>query len=206
MGRPAAAQEIRVDVGGGWGIPINNVDQEVGLTVNGQEGTVSQTVDLKPGPHVYAGLGFVRSIGENFSLGARLRGHVSELRSTVDCLAGDCRNPEGRLRVATVEGRLLITAPGWIHPYFLVGLGVVHTSVDGVTLRNIDQQGIPEEIAFPDVSVVDAGGDVGLGAAFPLGKGFSIDAEFRVAGSLPGGKDNAVTVLPFSLGVSYGIQ
>jgi len=33
--------------------------------------------------------------------------------------------------------------------------------------------------------------------------GLSLDAEMRFTGSLPGGKENAITVLPFSLGLSY---
>ena len=32
-----------------------------------------------------------------------------------------------------------------------------------------------------------------------------LDGEFRVTGALPGGKDNAVTTLPFSLGLAYQV-
>jgi hypothetical protein len=91
-----------------------------------------------------------------------------------------------------------------------VGLGVVHTSVDGLTLRNLPEQ-IQQEIQqdkipFSDVSIVDAGGDVGLGATVPLVGGLALDAEIRVAGSLPGGKDNTVTVAPFTLGLAYSFE
>jgi opacity protein-like surface antigen len=183
---------------------------------------LQQSVDLKSGRHVYAGIGFVRSIGDKFALGFRLRGHLSELESTVDCLfESTCKNPSGTLRAATVEGRIILTSLDWIDPYLLVGIGVVQTSVDGVTLQGVNsgsertERGvvspdIPEDqednVAFSEVSIVDAGGDVGLGAAFPLTRGLSADVEFRVAGSLPGGKENAVTVLPLTLGVSYTFE
>lgn len=189
------AQDLRVDAGGGWAIPTNDVeaDPESGTNVR------PLSIDLKSGPHVYAGIGFVRSIGENFELGARVRAHTSRIRSSVDvCESGACEEPEGDLRAATVEGRVILTSPDWIHPYLLVGLGVVHTTVDGVTVQT-DQGTFP----FPETTVTDAGGDVGLGASIPLGRGFMLDGEFRVTGSLPGGKDNAVTTLPFSLGLAY---
>jgi hypothetical protein len=62
------------------------------------------------------------------------------------------------------------------------------------------------EIPYREVTVTDAGGDIGLGASFPIAGGLSVDTEFRVTGALPGGKENAVTGLPFSLGLSYGFE
>ena len=194
-GPPASsAQEFRVGVGGGWAVPTNNVEPQLG---SGQNATVL-TVDLEPGAHAYAGLGFVRSIGENFDLGARVRGQFSRLSATPECGDITCTDPDASLWAVTLEGRIIITSPDWIHPYLLVGLGAVQATVDGVTAT--PQQG---ELQFPEVSVTDAGGDVGLGASFPLGGGLYADAEFRVTGALPGGKDNAVTALPLSLGLGY---
>lgn len=203
---PAYGQEIRVGVSGGWAPPTNNVTQEIRLTLpTGQEGILTQRVDLQPGPHASASAGFVRSIGENFALGARLRAHATRLRSTVNCrFDSDCGNPNGTLQAATIEGRIIVTAPDWIRPYLLVGLGVIHTSVDGVTLRDHGITTLPDPINFPDVSVTDAGGDVGLGATLPVYGGLYLDAEVRVTGGLPGGKENAVTAIPLTLGVSYG--
>lgn len=204
-GRAVEAQRLHVSAGGGWAFPTNNLDLE--STFTGSDGTpLLLTVDLNAGPHVYAGAGFVRSIGENFELGARLRGHGSQIRSDARCGRFDCRNPEGTLLVGTLEGRIILTSPGWIHPYLLVGLGVVHTSLDAVTVRNVDIQGAPETLTFPEVSVVDAGGDVGVGASIPVVKGLYVDAEIRATGSLPGGKENAVTMVPFSIGLSYGFK
>jgi opacity protein-like surface antigen len=195
---PSTAQEFRIDAGGGWAIPTNEVEAESASNANVRP----LSIDLNSGPHLYVGLGFVRSIGENFDLGARVRGHTSRIRSSVGvCDSGACENPDGDLRAATVEGRVILTSPGWIHPYLLVGLGVVHTSVDGVTVQT--DQGTFE---FAETTVTDAGGDVGLGASIPLGSGFMLDGEFRVTGALPGGKDNAVTMLPFSLGLAYQVR
>jgi len=189
----STAQEFRVGVGGGWAIPTTDVEAEP------EANTRPLSIDLSSGPHVYVGGGFVRSIGENFDLGARIRGHTSRIRSSVGvCDSGACENPDGDLRAATVEGRVILTSPGWIHPYLLVGLGVVHTRIDGVTV-----QAEQETFEFAETTVTDAGGDVGLGASIPLGRGFMLDGEFRVTGALPGGKDNAVTMLPFSLGLAY---
>ncbi len=202
FGPAAEAQRIRLDGGGGWAFPTNNVETEV-QGVGGDP--VFQEIDLKAGPQVYVGAGLLRSLGEKFELGARLRAHVSELRSTVDCrFESTCGYPDGRLLAGTIEGRIILTSPGWIHPYLLVGLGVVHASVDGVTLRGVESSRLQDEtVSFPDVSVVDAGGDVGLGASLPVAGGLYLDAEVRVTGSLPGGKKNAVTAVPLTLGVAY---
>jgi opacity protein-like surface antigen len=174
----------------------------------GQSGSLSQDVDLTSGGHVYAGVGLLRSIGEKFELGVRLRAHLTQLQSTVNCrFDSNCGSPSGDLRAATIEGRIILTSPGWIHPYLLVGLGVVHTTVGGVTLNNVRDPGILQEtIQFPEVSVVDAGGDVGIGASIPVVSGLFLDAEVRATGSLPGGKENAVTVVPMTLGLSYSFQ
>jgi opacity protein-like surface antigen len=212
LGRPAGAQDFRIDAGGGWAFPTNNltVESDEPVTIIDSEGPFqvipSQDVDLNAGPHVYAGVGFVRSIGDNFELGARLRAHVTRLRSSVNCSFGStCEAPDGALRVASIEGRIILTSVDWIHPYLLVGLGVVQTDVDGVTLRDVQGPIQEDTIRFPEVSIVDAGGDVGVGASLPLGRGFAVDAEIRFAGSLPGGKDNTVTVAPFTLGLAYTI-
>jgi hypothetical protein len=130
---------------------------------------------------------------------------VSRIRSNAECGRFTCEDPDGALRVVSIEGRIILTSPDWIHPYLLVGLGVAHTSLDGVTVRDVDAPQLPERIAYPDVSIVDAGGDVGLGATLPLGHGFAVDAEIRAAGSLPGGKENTVTAVPFFLGLAYSI-
>lgn len=222
-GQAAEAQRVRVDVGGGWAFPTNNVElasEEFSANLVGGDGnltqqliSVQQSVDLKSGHHLYAGIGFVRSVGDQFSLGVRVRGHRSELESTLDCRFGaTCSNPSGRLWTATVEGRIILTTPDWINPYLLVGIGVVHTSVDGVTLQNVNtaEPGTvgptSSKIAFPGVSITDAGGDVGIGASIPLTGGLALDGEFRVTGSLPGGQDNTVTTIPLTLGLSYSFQ
>jgi opacity protein-like surface antigen len=193
-GPPASsAQEFRVDAGGGWAVPTNNVEAELP-----DQNVRPLSIDLEPGWNVYGSLGFVRSIGDNFDLGARVRGQFSRLSATPECGDVACTDPDASLWAVTVEGRIIITSPGWIHPYLLIGLGAVQATVDEVTAT--PQQG---ELRFPEVSVTDAGGDVGLGASFPLGGGLFADAEFRVTGALPGGKDNAVTALPLSLGLGY---
>lgn len=194
-GRGAEAQRLRLDAGGGWAFPTNNLDLEA---VNQPPNTspVVLPVDLKGGPQVYAGIGFLRSIGEKFELGARLRAHATQIRSEAACAPDQCSSPEGRLLTATIEGRIILTSPGWIHPYLLVGLGVVQTSLDGVTVESSGR-------TFGEVSVVDAGGDVGLGASVPIAGGLHLDAEVRATGSLPGGKENAVTVIPMTLGLAY---
>jgi opacity protein-like surface antigen len=193
-------REVRLDVGGGWGIPIDNVD----LQSEAVQGPLE--VNLNSGPHAYAGVGFVRSIAENFALGARLRGQATRLRSSVDICDEEgirCQDPDGLLWAATLEGRIIITAPDWINPYLLVGLGVVNTTVDATTVQVSQNSNLPGSIPFSESSVVDAGGDIGLGASLPLTDHLYLDAEFRVTGALPGGKENAVTVLPFSAGLSY---
>lgn len=194
VGPPAStAQEVRVDAGGGWAVPTNNVEAELP-----DQNAPPLRIDLEPGWNVYGSLGFVRSIGENFALGARVRGQFSRLSATPECGDVACTDPDAALWAVTLEGRVIITSPGWIHPYLLVGLGAVQATVDPVTAT--PQQ---SELRFPEVAVTDAGGDVGLGASFPLAGGLFADAEFRVTGALPGGKENAVTSLPFSLGLGY---
>lgn len=201
----AEAQDLRIDVGTGWAFPTNNVEQEAELTLESsdQDVVIPQVVDLKGSPHIYVGIGIVRSVGEKLSLGARLRAHRSNLSNTVECQVGTCTTPKGYYRAATVEGRVILTTPDWIHPYLLVGLGVVETSVDRVIASDIDDSELPSSLAYPEASVVDAGGDVGIGASVPLLRGLILDGEFRVTGALPGGKKNAVTMVPFSLGLSY---
>ncbi|MFB6247476.1 MAG: outer membrane beta-barrel protein [Salinibacter sp.] len=190
----SSAQEFRIGVGGGWAVPTNNVEPQIGSGRNAR----TRLVDLKPGPHVYVGVGFVRSIGEQLALGARVRGQTARLRSDVPACNADmvsCTDdPDGRLQAATVEGRIILTSPDWIHPYLLVSLGIVHANVGSVMVNTL---------SFPEASVTDAGGDVGLGASLPLAGGLQLDAEFRVTGALPGGKENAVTTLPLSLGLGY---
>lgn len=227
----AEAQRLRVDVGGGWAFPTNNVELapsnefEANVTEFDARGdtigtrtepvAVPQPVDLKSGRHVYAGIGFVRSISDQFALGFRLRGHTSELESSVNCrFKSTCNDPSGRIWTATVEGRIILTSPDWIDPYLLVGIGVVHTSVDGLTLRNVEQEATgrlsvnptTEQIPYSEVSITDAGGDVGIGASIPLTGGLAVDGEVRASGSLPGGKENTTTTVPFTLGLSYTFQ
>jgi len=216
LGTTAHAQQFRVDVGGGWAFPTNNVELSEETTIvfesrdpNAPPDTavvpVSQSVDLTASSHVYAGVGVVFGIGENFQLGTRVRGHLSRLQSTIDCrFESECGSPDGRLTALTLEARLLLTSLDGVRPYLLVGVGIVHTSVDGTTLRNIQEdQVLDDPIVYPEVSIVDVGGDVGLGATFPVTNRVSVDAEIRVTGSLPGGKENTVTTAPFTLGVAY---
>lgn len=224
----AEAQRLRVDVGGGWAFPTNNAElsteEEATVQLFDRDGDIvdevtgevslSQPVDLKGGRHVYAGVGFVRSISDQFALGFRLRGHTTELRSSVDCrFRSTCGDVSGTLRIATIEGRIILTSPDWITPYLLVGIGVAHTSIEGVTLRNVEQELLERrrvnprasQIAFPDISITDAGGDVGIGASIPLTGGLALDGEVRASGSLPGGKENTATTIPFTLGLSYSL-
>jgi opacity protein-like surface antigen len=98
-----------------------------------------------------------------------------------------------------VEGQIILTSVGRINPYFLVGLGVVRTAVDGVRVTTPDDGEVP----LSDVEVTDAGGNVGFGATTPLVGNLLLTAEIRAAGSLPGAKENAVTTFPFSLGLRY---
>ncbi|MFO8098681.1 MAG: outer membrane beta-barrel protein, partial [Salinibacter sp.] len=200
--RPAEAQQIRVGAGGGWA-PATTTVTYAGVS-GGQD--VEADVSTSYGRHVYAGGGFVRRLSSNFNLGVRLRAQESrfagdggDLRAPceVDCTLSN--SLEGRVRALTMEGRIILTSAGRIEPYLLVGLGAVRTTMDGVRVQFEGRQDIP----FSDIEVTDAGGDVGLGASVQLAGGLHLDAEFRATGSLPGGKENAVTVLPLSLGLGY---
>jgi opacity protein-like surface antigen len=189
------AQRLEVSAGGGYAVPTNNVEAQTAA------GTASLDIDLKPGPTAYAGIGFVRSLGDNFALGARVRAQAARLRTSVGaCEDGRCANPEGLLQAAALEGRIIVTAPDWIQPYFVVGLGVVNASVEG---RTVAAGGTTPRRRYEEISVTDAGGDVGFGASFPVVEGLFVDTEIRATGALPGGKENAVTALPFTLGASY---
>lgn len=189
---PAWAQTVEISVGGGASFPTNNVNAEaVGASDGG-----SSSIDLKPGPHAYVGAGLVRSVGDHFSIGARLRAQVTQLRSSVgECDGPPCGTPDGLSRVLSAEGRIILTKPDWIRPYALVGLGVVSTTVEAST----DAGGT----SYEEVSVTDAGGNIGLGASLPLFSGLFADVEVRIAGTLPGGKNNAVDEVPVTAGVSY---
>jgi opacity protein-like surface antigen len=190
-GMGAQAQSFELGVGGGWAVPTNNVRADAASADE------TLAIDLKPGPHAYADAGLVWSLGDRFALGGRIRVQASRLRSEVDACNGDpCSDPSGLLRAATLEGRFLFTSIDWIQPYFLVGLGVVNVTVEGVSVQGTGR-------TYEKVNVTDAGGDVGLGAAFPVVGDLFLDAEVRVTGTLPGGKENAVTALPFALGLSY---
>lgn len=226
---PAAAQdqEVRVDVGSGWAIPISSVDMGFRAETE-EEGWISlgpRSVDPGADTHFYGAIGFMRSISDNFGLGVRGRAQVaqapvrgSELFSILPPCSqeGDCtisNRPDGQLRVATLEGRLYLTTIDWIEPYFLVGLGVVQTRLDGVRVEASTggQIAVGEErfqgtgrFEFEEVRVMDAGGDVGFGASVPVVAGLSLESEIRVTGSLPGGRDSSLSVLPFTVGLSYG--
>ncbi len=98
----------------------------------------------------------------------------------------------------SVEGQLTLTSVGRVNPYFLVGLGAARTTLDGTEAET------PFGGAqFSDVDVTDAGGDVGFGATTRIIGDLLLTAEIRATGSLPGAKENAVTTLPFTLGLSY---
>lgn len=161
-------------------------------------------MDPGSGPHAYGAVGLVWTLSDNFTLEGRLRAQHSEMPGdTGDFGCSACtysNDPDGRLRAATVEGRLTVTSTGRIRPYFLVGLGVVRTTIDGVLVTTPEDT----EIQLSEVDVTDAGGDVGFGAATQIVGGLLLTAEIRATGSLPGAKENAVTVFPFSLGLSYG--
>ena len=188
-GTAARAQSLQGGAGGGWAVPTNNVQAEA---ASGE----TLAIDLKPGPHAYVDAGLLWPLGDRFALGGRIRVQASRLRSEANCRGGGCENPDGLLRAATLEGRLLFTSIDWVQPYFLVGLGVVNVTVDAVQEPGAGR-------TYEEVNVTDAGGDVGLGAAIPIVGDLFVDAEVRVTGTLPGGKENAVTALPFSAGLSY---
>lgn len=198
----AKAQQIRIGAGGGWAPAITEVTYTG--AVDGQE--VEADASTSYGRHLYASAGFVRGLSENFALGVRLRAQESRFEGDGSDLTAGCaidctlsNSLDGRVRALTVEGRIILTSLGRIDPYLLVGLGVVHTTIDGARVQFESESDVP----FSDIEVTDAGGDVGLGASLQLAGGLHLDAEFRVTGSLPGGKENAVTVLPLSLGLGY---
>ena len=197
-GGRAEAQSVRVEAGGGWALPSTEID----VPVQGGDGAAQ--FDPGSGPSGYVAAGLVWTLTDNLSLEGRLRAQQSQLRvgsedisPGIDRCVNSC--PEGRLRALSVEGQLRLTSVGRIAPYFLVGLGVVRTTVDAARIEG----GNAPQLSETDVT--DAGGDVGLGAALRLVEGLSLTAEARVTGSLPGGKENAVTTFPFTLGLSYTV-
>lgn len=198
LGGPgASAQTVRVEAGGGWAIPSSSVD----MPVQGQNQIAS--VNPGSGPQVYAALRLVWTVSDNLTLESGVRAQQSMLRGSTDDFGCDActysNDPDGRLRGLTVEGHLMLTSVGRIKPYFLVGLGVVRTTVDGVLVTTPEGN----EVQFSEVDVTDAGGDVGFGATTRVVGGLFLTAETRVTGSLPGAKENAITTFPFTLGLSY---
>ena len=184
------------------------VEQGGGLT----EAGLTPSVDLDSGPTIYGAVGFVRPLSDNLDLGVRLRGQMLRARGDVQdvlfCgqVSETCTpstSPDGTLYSGTIEGRLFFVSLGRVDPYLLVGLGVVHTSVDGVRVRQGERNAPTRVVTYDDVLVTDAGGDVGIGAQVRLLGGLGMEAEFRVTGSLPGSRENAVTMLPFTLGLTY---
>jgi hypothetical protein len=191
--RSVEAQQFRAEVGGGWALPSSDVTTTG--TLGGQEGQT--TIDTKSGAHVYGAIGLVWTLSDNFDLEARLRVQQSNMDGEFEF---DFSNqPDGRLRGVSFEGQIILTSVGRINPYFLVGLGAVRTTFDEVS--GTDSSG--REGQFTDVAVTDAGGDVGFGATMPLVGDLLLTGEIRAAGSLPGAKENAVAVFPFSLGLNY---
>lgn len=192
--RSVEAQQFRAEVGGGWAIPSSDVTMTG--TLDGESGETP--IETKSGPHVYGAVGLVWTLSENFDLEARLRAQQSNMD-------GEFKNfdfssqPEGRLRGVSFEGQITLTSVGRINPYFLVGLGAVRATFDEVSGTTPDDT----EGKFTDVAVTDAGGDVGFGATMPLVGNLLLTGEIRAAGSLPGAKENAVSVFPFSLGLNY---
>lgn len=196
-GSEAVAQQIRVDGGGGWGLPISTIEMDV----NDQTGAMD--VNLDSGAHMYGAVGFVQSVSEHLGLGARLRAQMTRVpgsSSDLTPLDPSCGNyncsVSGQHRAATVEGRLFLQTIDWIEPYFLVGLGVVQTDVEVTDTGTSDQ--------VQEAQVMDAGGDVGLGASLPIVGGIALETEIRVTGSLPGGRDSSLSLLPMSAGLSVG--
>ncbi|PSQ79484.1 MAG: hypothetical protein BRD33_00725 [Bacteroidetes bacterium QH_6_63_17] len=191
--RSVEAQPFRAEVGGGWALPSSDVTTTG--TLGGQEGQT--TIDTKSGAHMYGAIGLVWTLSDNFDLEARLRVQQSNMDGEFEF---DFSNqPDGRLRGVSFEGQIILTSVGRINPYFLVGLGAVRTTFDEVS--GTDSSG--REGQFTDVAVTDAGGDVGFGATMPLVGNLLLTGEIRAAGSLPGAKENAVAVFPFSLGLNY---
>ena len=147
---------------------------------------------------MHGAIGLVWTLSDNFDLEARLRVQQSNMDGEFENF--DFSNqPDGRLRGLSFEGQITLTSVGRINPYFLVGLGAVRTTFDEVS--GTDSSG--REGQFTDVEVTDAGGDVGFGATMPLVGNLLLTGEIRAAGSLPGAKENAVAVFPFSLGLNY---
>ena len=147
--RGAEAQAFQAEVGGGWAVPSSDVDMQ-GTFEDGREGTTP--VDPGSGAHVYGAIGLVWTLSDNFDLGVRLRGQHSKMTGRFSRL--DFSNElSGRLRSLTLEGQLVLTSVGRINPYFLVGLGVIRTTVDGV-LVTVSQNGQEDqEIQFSAVNV-----------------------------------------------------
>lgn len=224
-GQTAQGQRVQVEMGGGWAIPSSSVDM-TGTTISDVDtldgipiGPLS--VDAQSGWHGYGSFGLQWELSSNFNLEMRFRGQRVRVRgdskditsSLVPCVEESCtvtNEPDGQILTGTVEGRLVLTSTGRIKPYFLVGLGIVYTAVDGVLVEEVkiprnDGSGTSEEleIDFSDVSVTDAGGDVGFGAYFRLVGGLTLVGEMRATGSLPGAKENAITTFPFTLGLAY---
>jgi opacity protein-like surface antigen len=203
-----------VDGGTGGAIPTSDVEMER-KNPNGSltEENRTPSVDLDAGPTVYGAVGFVRPLSDYLNLGVRLRGQMLRARGDVGDVTRFCggvsdtctpfSSPDGTLYSGTIEGRLFFVSLGRVDPYLLVGLGVVHTSVDGVKVEEGERDGPTQVVEYDDVLVTDAGGDVGIGAQVRLLGGLGMEAEFRVTGSLPGSRENAVTMLPFTLGLTY---
>lgn len=201
-GQIANGQNLHLEVGGGTSFPNSSV-----VLIPKIDGRPRALVDQSSGPHVYASAGLSWGVSSSLDLGTRLRVHLSHLRgNTSDLRCAECRvsnEPKGRVRAATFEGRIRLTSLGRIQPYFLVGLGVVRTTVDGatVTIQGTGEGG--SVIQFQDVAVTDVGGDVGVGARMRVVGGLYATTEVRVSGSLPGSKENAMTVFPLTVGLSY---
>lgn len=198
-GHSVEAQDVRVEVGGGWALPTSDIDV-TGTLDGGQE--IATSIDVDSGPHAYGAVGLVWTLSDNFALEGRVRAQQLQLRgdagdfSGIERCEGAC--PDGHLRVVSVEGQLTLTSVGRVNPYFLVGLGAARTTLDGTEAET------PFGGAqFSDVDVTDAGGDVGFGATTRIIGDLLLTAEIRATGSLPGAKENAVTTLPFTLGLSY---
>ncbi|PSQ85061.1 MAG: hypothetical protein BRD30_11095 [Bacteroidetes bacterium QH_2_63_10] len=198
-GRGAEAQEVRIEVGGGWAIPTSTIVMS-GVVDGVRE---RAAMDVSSGPHAYGAVGLVWTLSDNLALEGRIRAQQSQLRgnagdfSGVERCEGSC--PDGHLQVLSAEGQLTLTSVGPVNPYVLVGIGVARTTLDGTEAQTTDGVVVP----FSDVDVTDAGGDVGFGASTQLVEGLLLTAEIRATGSLPGAKENAVTTFPFSLGLSY---